>query len=315
MKIFERALDLLDRLWFICAKMTKWVVHRCTGASEIQRILVAEGDGSVSAGWSSSSSSSISSYRTEKLAKSITRSTKLDDVQSLLLSPEANSSELARTVAARKRIPPGLRGHLEQGLTNMIAVASAIREVREWKAKAVDRNLMSHREMLENLWILLKVGQEREGDDFWSSSSWSEIGFQGRDPCTDFRGAGVLGLIQLCYFAKHRPDSARRMLREPPMEAARYPFCCCGLNITASLSDLITQDKLSRWLYGKRASEVVSAFHDFYCDTFELFHARWVASKPQNILSFPPVFKAAMEQASRMLEHEGFITVDGREVQ
>lgn len=29
------------------------------------------------------------------------------------------------------------------------------------------------------------------------SRQWEEIGFQGADPATDFRGAGILGLNQL----------------------------------------------------------------------------------------------------------------------
>ena len=29
------------------------------------------------------------------------------------------------------------------------------------------------------------------------STQWIDIGFQGKDPQTDFRGAGILGLIQI----------------------------------------------------------------------------------------------------------------------
>lgn len=46
----------------------------------------------------------------------------------------------------------------------------------------------------------------------YCSEDWGKIGFQGRDPATDFRGMGVLGLIQLVHFVKFSPSEARKVL-------------------------------------------------------------------------------------------------------
>ena len=38
------------------------------------------------------------------------------------------------------------------------------------------------------------------------SAKWTQIGFQGQNPRTDFRGGGYLSLQCLVYFAKTQPE-------------------------------------------------------------------------------------------------------------
>ena len=35
---------------------------------------------------------------------------------------------------------------------------------------------------------------------------WKKYGFQSKNPRTDFRGAGILGVLNLTYFAKNYSD-------------------------------------------------------------------------------------------------------------
>ena len=51
-----------------------------------------------------------------------------------------------------------------------------------------------HEEILLELWKLLMPGRELGSR---INSSWKDIGFQGEDPKTDFRGMGILGLSNL----------------------------------------------------------------------------------------------------------------------
>lgn len=60
--------------------------------------------------------------------------------------------------------------------------------------------------------------------DSRSSRDWGVMGFQGKDPATDFRGAGVLGLHQLVYIAETRTPVVRQHLVEPEKVSARYVF-------------------------------------------------------------------------------------------
>lgn len=49
---------------------------------------------------------------------------------------------------------------------------------------------------------------------------WKELGFQGADPSTDFRGMGLLGLDQLVAFATHAPKSAHNILQQSQFGSA-----------------------------------------------------------------------------------------------
>ena len=47
----------------------------------------------------------------------------------------------------------------------------------------------------------------------------SQIGFQGEDPATDFRGMGMSSLDDLVYFAKYHPEESKSALG-----IARHPI-------------------------------------------------------------------------------------------
>ena len=44
------------------------------------------------------------------------------------------------------------------------------------------------------------------------SEKWTDIGFQGKDPSTDFRGMGLLSLENLVFLATVYTDHARNIL-------------------------------------------------------------------------------------------------------
>lgn len=66
-----------------------------------------------------------------------------------------------------------------------------------------------HQLLLTKLWTLLQPDVELEGP---ISKQWSDIGFQGTDPSTDFRGMGLLSLENLVFFATVYTDHARNIL-------------------------------------------------------------------------------------------------------
>ena len=64
---------------------------------------------------------------------------------------------------------------------------------------------------------------------------WVDIGFQGKDPATDFRGAGMLGLQQLLDLTSEGSqyrDRALEMYEVSIDQETWYFFSVCGLNIT-----------------------------------------------------------------------------------
>lgn len=60
------------------------------------------------------------------------------------------------------------------------------------------------------LWKLLMPEEELENR---FSTQWQKIGFQGKDPSTDFRAMGLLALDNLYYFAEKYNENVQRILK------------------------------------------------------------------------------------------------------
>lgn len=71
-----------------------------------------------------------------------------------------------------------------------------LNELEKLRITSYDSNSEEHEEKLLKLWQLLRPGINL---DSRVSSLWQDIGFQGEDPKTDFRGMGILGLENLLY--------------------------------------------------------------------------------------------------------------------
>ncbi len=55
-------------------------------------------------------------------------------------------------------------------------------------------------------------GDHDQLDEKYNSQHWLDIGFQRNNPCTDFRGTGELGLINLHYFTLKYKEEALKIL-------------------------------------------------------------------------------------------------------
>ncbi len=64
------------------------------------------------------------------------------------------------------------------------------------------------------------------------SEEWTEIGFQGKNPRTDFRGGGILSLYCLQYFVNAHGEHFR-MIRNDTSET--FFFAISSINITHHL--------------------------------------------------------------------------------
>ncbi|KAJ1354650.1 hypothetical protein KIN20_011643 [Parelaphostrongylus tenuis] len=67
-------------------------------------------------------------------------------------------------------------------------------------------------------------------------SHWQNVGFQGCDPATDFRGTGILGLVQLYSMAINLSENKlREVVHLSRTEPNDFPLAVVGINITALL--------------------------------------------------------------------------------
>ncbi|KAJ0054663.1 hypothetical protein Pint_00084 [Pistacia integerrima] len=115
---------------------------------------------------------------------------------------------------------------------------------------AYDGSIPEHQEALRALWNVAFPEEELHG---LISEQWKEMGWQGKDPSTDFRGGGFISLENLLFFAKNFPrecdqpclfvfqKSFQDLLRKQEGDRSvwEYPFAVAGVNITFMLIQML----------------------------------------------------------------------------
>ncbi|CAJ0579147.1 unnamed protein product, partial [Mesorhabditis spiculigera] len=76
---------------------------------------------------------------------------------------------------------------------------------------------------------------------------WERIGFQGADPSTDFRSAGMLGLIQLHFFCTESvsDDILKEILTLSQDSVQNFPLAVVGINFTAQIIERLKKRMLN----------------------------------------------------------------------
>ena len=117
-----------------------------------------------------------------------------------------------------------------------------------------------HERRLRELWDLMMPKEPLKSR---ISTQWTKIGFQGKDPATDFRGMGILGLDNLHYLAKHYPATAERILDLSNHLSSGFSMAIVGINLTYTCLNLFRNRELYYHFYVQGVN--VEAFHEFYC--------------------------------------------------
>ncbi|CAH1441087.1 unnamed protein product [Lactuca virosa] len=169
---------------------------------------------------------------------------------------------------------------------------------------AYDSSIPEHQEALKALW---KAAFPEEELSDLISEQWKEMGWQGKDPSTDFRGGGFISLENLLYFARNFQKSFQDLLRKQEGDRAmwEYPFAVAGVNITFMLIQMLDLEAVKpRSFVGatflKFLSENESAFDLLYCITFKLMDHQWLAMHA-SYMDFNTVMKSTRRQLEREL--------------
>ncbi|WOL07156.1 ELMO domain-containing protein A-like isoform X2 [Canna indica] len=146
---------------------------------------------------------------------------------------------------------------------------------------AYDSTKKEHQEALRALWYTAYPGVELHG---LISNQWKEMGWQGKDPSTDFRGGGLMSLENLLFFAKNYPKSFQDLLQKKDGIRAmwEYPFSVAGVNITFMLKQMFDLQaakprSMVEAIFLKLLSENEQAFDVLYCITFKIMDQQWLA--------------------------------------
>eukprot|EP00040_Diaphanoeca_grandis_P005248 m.32016 g.32016 ORF g.32016 m.32016 type:complete len:286 (+) comp16566_c0_seq1:218-1075(+) len=159
-------------------------------------------------------------------------------------------------------------------ITPSLTTQLALDVIEAKKRTGFDDQNSAHEDLLKILWRILKpdIPYQR------ISPIWPDIGFQGKNPATDFRGQGVLGLINLVHFVENYETEAQDMLHRPH---GGFPLALAAINISAKLTTLLMQhpgEMGNRLFAGTNSSEeqerrfdelftlVFMNFESFYSD-------------------------------------------------
>ncbi|XP_010531612.1 PREDICTED: ELMO domain-containing protein A isoform X2 [Tarenaya hassleriana] len=167
-----------------------------------------------------------------------------------------------------------------------------------------DASRPDHQEALRALWSATYPGQELSG---LISEQWKEMGWQGRDPSTDFRGAGFISLENLLFFAKTFPTSFQRLLNKQGGKRAawEYPFAVAGVNVTFMIMQMLDLDASKprtfvRSVFLQILSENEWAFDLLYCVAFVVMDKQWL-DRNATYMEFNDVLRYTRAQVEREL--------------
>ncbi|KAL0480664.1 ELMOD2 [Acrasis kona] len=141
---------------------------------------------------------------------------------------------------------------------------------KEYAQAKYDPENPSHEKLLMRLWDVCtkkKLNSRK-------SEQWKELGFQGTDPATDFRGSGLLGLKNILYFAEKYPDTFKKQYKRTLDTPNAYPFVIAGLNVTMLLFNLlgwgVNSHKITNIQAKKKLIEMITSGGDVYGYDFEV---------------------------------------------
>lgn len=121
---------------------------------------------------------------------------------------------------------------------------------------------------------------------------WEEIGFQGSDPATDFRGVGVLGLLQLTFFTV-TPGVGRlcRAVYALSLDSRQhFPFAVLGMNISQLGLQVLREGRLNG-IIRQRQTSVLNTLNRFYFGIFAVFYKVWTEEGGKTIVDMGYVLK------------------------
>ncbi|XP_014626627.1 ELMO domain-containing protein A-like isoform X2 [Glycine soja] len=177
-----------------------------------------------------------------------------------------------------------------------------------------DGSIPEHQDALRALWSAAFPEEELHG---LISEQWKNMGWQGKDPSTDFRGGGFISLENLLFFARNfpvlpdtffafllDPNSPRKsfqdLLRKQEGDRSvwEYPFAVAGVNITFMLIQMLDLE-----------AENDSAFDLLYCITFKMMDQQWLSMRA-SYMDFNTVMKSTRRQLEKELLLEDIMRLE-----
>ncbi|KAK8943674.1 hypothetical protein KSP40_PGU001156 [Platanthera guangdongensis] len=168
-----------------------------------------------------------------------------------------------------------------------------------------DPSRHGHQEALKALWASTYPDQVLHG---LISEQWKQMGWQGKDPSTDFRGAGYVSLENLLFFSKTFSRSFQWLLNKQGGKRAawEYPFAVAGVNITFMIMQMLDlhsskpRRTFVRTVFIQMLAENEWAFDLLYCVAFMVMDKQWL-EKNASYMDFNEILRSTRVQLEKEL--------------
>jgi len=199
-------------------------------------------------------------------------------------------------------------------------------QCKEWAGKCaitVTWDNPEHEKMLFEVFKALRPDLEKPKRK--DKKLWGKLGFQGKDPVTDFRGMGILGVEFLHYLGRKKVDLANFLFRRKRSEDAYYPLACSCINLLSLCLELLNfkkaydieefhnQQPLFRvfcsadsWADSINNPETNQLF-EMVCYLIVKLDTAWVTSDA-SYMDYPVLLRAMKSRIEKQLEGEIFST-------
>ncbi|KAJ8388271.1 hypothetical protein AAFF_G00135320 [Aldrovandia affinis] len=266
----------------------KWFLRHITGKCELQRICSRYKQGA---------------QRTTRAEYSL-ESSKSKVLRTAVSVDENQVEECAITIMTEKKVAtqkdPTFKMNLQACLLQITGYKRLYTSVEDLRKQAFDGENNRHENMLLKLWDLLVPSVKLESR---ITKQWGDIGFQGDDPKTDFRGMGMLGLTNLVFFSEKYTDVARRVLSHSIHPKLGYSYAIVGINLTEMAYSLLKSDMLKPHFYNTVSQNPkLEHFHQLYCYLAYEFDQFWIKEKPESIMEFNRYREKFHEKIKGLLE-------------
>lgn len=269
--------DYLHQTWvafFFCVlrPMWKWVLRKWSGQCELLRITCENQKGAK---------------RTKYIERSLKRSN-ISVLKQLSKDEIINvipvSEEVMKIKDINAQVHPQFAYAFQVCLCQICGYKRLFAEVEEMRKTPYSSENPDHEEKLMQLWGFLMPDVKLESR---LSKQWTDVGFQGDDPKTDFRGMGMLGLNQLLYISTKYTPLSRQILSKSHHPTYGFSYAIVGINLTSVLYELLKKETLRTHFYNiKDDKPSLHDFHELYCYMFREFVTFWFNKKPKDIMEF-----------------------------
>lgn len=280
-------------------RVVRYALHIITGRTELERICLNE---KVESTRIRKIETNLLSSKNKYLRDSVTSSTES--------TTQENEEIIALNIMKIKNIKQdnnlNLLIMMKDGLIKIKAYNKLLNELDDLRRKKFSFDNCQDSEKLTEFWDSLKGKNDQL--DSKISKRWTELGFQGKDPSTDFRGMGMLAVVNLHCFSTTYKESALQVYSKSLHPKFGYPFAIVGINITSWIYHLLSEGYLKTHFYNDSALLArdkinLSNFNRIYCTIFIEFDSFWFTNEP-NVMDFERLSKIFQSLITEKLKND-----------